>query len=135
MNSRLRIDANYTILDARFDELIEAGGANRAGKTPSNVPEEIGNLFAFYKFRGAPVTFSGGVHYNGRFFTDNANTIRVGSYTTLEAAISYRFPFGDLTLRGRNLTDKFYADYSDISPDQLTIGPPRSVDLTLTVKF
>jgi hypothetical protein len=32
-------------------------------------------------------------------------------------------------------TDEFYADYSDMSPDQLTIAPPRSVDLTYTAHF
>lgn len=135
VTSRLSVDANYTILDARFDELIEAGGADRKGNTPARVPEQTGNLFVSYKVADTPVTLSGGLHYSGRFYTDNANTIRVGSYTTLEAAIGYRLPFGDLVLRGRNLTDELYADYTDMSPDQLTIGPRRSVELTLSVKF
>lgn len=135
VTKQLRIDANYTLLDAKFDELTDAAGNNLAGNTPQRVPEQIGNLFAFYDLRGTPVTLSGGVHYGGSYFTDNANTIRVGSYTTLEAAIAYKLPFGILTLRGRNLTDEFYADYTDISPDQLTIAPPRSFDLTLSMHF
>jgi iron complex outermembrane receptor protein len=134
--SRLRFDANFTTLNARFDELIEAGGADRRGNTPARIPEQTLNLFAFYDLPIAvPLTVSGGLHNAGRYFTNNANTIRVDGYTTLEAAVSWRLKFGDLVLRGRNLNNAFYADYTDVSPDQLTIGPPRSVDLSLIARF
>lgn len=49
--------------------------------------------------------------------------------------MTYRLPFGDLTLRGRNLTDELYADYTDICPDQLPISAPRSVELSLFTRF
>ena len=37
----LRIEANATFMRAQFDELIEAGGANRSGNVPPNVPERL----------------------------------------------------------------------------------------------
>lgn len=132
---QIRIDANAALLRARFDELIEAGGANRAGNVPARIPERTANLFGFYYFDAVPVTLSAAVHYAGPYYTDNANTIRVGGTTTLDAGISYRFKNTELTLRGRNLTNELYADYTDISPDQLTISPPRSVELTLLVRL
>lgn len=135
LTSRFRIDMNASTLDARFDELIEAGGADRRGNTPSRVPEQTGNLFAHLELEKVPLTLSGGLHYCGRWYTNNANSIRVGEHTTLEASVAYRLPFGDLTLRGRNLTDEIYADYTDISPDQLTIAAPRSVELSLYTRF
>lgn len=132
---QLRIDANYTALNARFDRLIEAGGISREGKTPPRVPEQIANLFGFYSVENTPLTLSAGIRHAGRFFTDNANTIRVKGYTALDAAVGYRLPFGTVTLRGRNLTDAFYLDFTDVNTSQFQIAPPRSVDVTFTANF
>ncbi len=137
--SRLRVDANYTHLDARFDALTDDMGKSLKGNTPSLVPERILNAFVYFDAPVLPLTASFGVHHAGRYFTDDANTIEVGGYTTLEAALRYRLTVGrsitDFTLRGRNLTDAFYASYTDISPDQLTIAAPRSVDLLVTARY
>lgn len=135
VGNALRIDASVAALDARFDELIEAGGVDRSGNTPPNVPELVANLFASYRFDAMPVTLSTGVRHAGRFFTNNANTIRVAKHTVLDAAVAYRLPFGEVTLRGRNLTDELYADWAGGAADQVVLGAPRSVELGLTVKF
>jgi len=132
---QFRIDANFTALDAKFDRLIEAGGVSRAGNTPPRVPETIANLFGFYSVENTPVTLSAGIRHAGRLFTDNANTIRVKGYTALDAAVGYRLPFGTVTLRGRNLTNAFYLDYTDVNPSQFQVAPPRSVDVTFTANF
>lgn len=135
LTSQLRIDANYTKLDARFDELIEAGGINREGKTPPRVPETIANLFAFYSFEALPVTVSAGLRHAGRFYTDNANTIRASGYTTIDAAVGYKVSFGEISIRGRNLGDEFYVDYSDVSSTQFQVGAPRTVEISLLASF
>ena len=135
VTSQLRIDANYTKLDAEFDELIEAGGISREGKTPPRIPETIANLFAFYSFEALPVTVSAGLRHAGRFFTDNANTIRARGYTTVDAAVGYKISFGEIALRGRNLSDEFYVDYSDVSPTQFQVGAPRTVEIALLASF
>ena len=135
ISNALRIEASVAALDARFDELIEAGGVDRSGNTPPNVPELVANLFASYRFDAVPVTLSAGVRHAGRFFTNNANTIRVAEHTVLDAAIAYRLPFGEVILRGRNLTDELYADWAGGAADQLVLGAPRSVELGLTVNF
>jgi iron complex outermembrane recepter protein len=135
VTAALRLDASIAALDARFDELIEAGGANRAGNTPPNVPETIANLFAVYRLDALPVTLSAGVRRSSHFFTNTANTIRVDGHTVADAAVSYRAPFGEITLRGRNLFNELYADWQGASATQLLLGAPRSVDLTLTTRF
>jgi iron complex outermembrane receptor protein len=136
---RLRFDINYTQFDARFDELFDAAGNSQGGNTPERVPEQILNAFVYFDTPGLPMTVSVGAHRAGRYFTDDANTFEVRGYTTLEAALRYRLAWGDtitdLTLRGRNLTNAFYAGYTDISPDQLTIAPPQSLDLLATTNF
>lgn len=135
LTERLRVDANYTALDAKFDTLREAGGISRAGNTPPRVPETIGNLFVSYRLPGLPLTIGAGARHAGRFFTDNANSIVVDGYTVFDASIGWQLPFGELALHGRNLTDELYADYSDVSPRQFQIAAPRSFDLTLTTRF
>jgi iron complex outermembrane receptor protein len=135
LTSQLRIDANYTKLDAQFDELIEAGGISREGKTPPRIPETIANLFAFYSFEALPITVSAGLRHAGRFYTDNANTIRARGYTTVDAAVGYKVSFGEITLRGRNLGDEFYVDYSDVSTTQFQVGAPRTVEIALLASF
>lgn len=135
LTEQLRVDANYTVLDAQFDELREAGGISRAGNTPPRVPEKIGNLFVSYRLTSAPLTLTAGARHAGSFYTDNANTVWVKGYTVYDASIAWELPFGQLALHGRNLTDELYADYTDVSPRQFQIAAPRSADLTLTMKF
>lgn len=131
----VRVYANLSLLNAEFDELIEAGGANRKGNTPARVPEQSANVFAFYELAAVPLTFGVGVHRAGRYFTNNANTIRVDGRTLWEASALWRSTLGEFALRGRNLSDELHADYSDISPDQFSIAAGRSMDLTYTTRF
>lgn len=135
LTPQLRVDANWTTLNARFDELIEAGGVSREGKTPPRIPESVANLFAFYSFEDFPLTLSAGLRHAGGIYTNNANTIRARGYTTVDAAIGYKFDFGELTLRGRNLSDAFYVDYTDMLPTQFQVGAPRSVEISLLTRF
>ncbi|MGO1071040.1 TonB-dependent receptor [Lysobacter sp. CA199] len=131
----LRVDASLAALDARFDRLREAGGVDRAGKVPPNVPERLANLYASYRFEQAPIIVGAGARYVGAYYTNNANSIRVDSHTVWDASVAYRLPFGEIALYGRNLGDAFYADWSGGAADQLVIGAPRSVELTFKVNL
>jgi iron complex outermembrane receptor protein len=53
----------------------------------------------------------------------------------VDASIGYRFRVGELTLRGRNLTDALYADSASPSANQVVLAPPRTVDVTFTVRY
>jgi iron complex outermembrane receptor protein len=130
----LRIDANASLMRVQFDELIEAGGANRSGNVPANVPERTAGLWATYRFTAWPLTVAAGVHGRGRFFTNNANTTRVGSYAVLDAQASWRVGSGDVTVRGKNLTDTFYADWA-WTANQVLVGMPRMIEATYQFRF
>lgn len=130
-----RLDGGYSHVVSRFDTLLEAGGANRAGNTPPFVSRDVGNLFGIYRPTQVPLTFTAGVRSAGHFFTDNANLIRVRGYTVADASVGYRTHVGDLTVRVRNVFDEFYATWRGGSTTQLIIAPPRSVDVALTTRF
>jgi iron complex outermembrane receptor protein len=135
LTDQLRIDAGGALLESRFDTLIEAGGVDRAGNRPPNVPEQMFDVSAYYSLETLPVTFGATVRHDGDFYTSNANTYRVAACTTLDAQVSWRAPFGTLTLRGRNLFDALYADWSGYGATQVYLGAPRSFDVTLTRSF
>lgn len=135
LTRELRLDASYSHVNARFDKLIEAGGLNRAGNRPPFVSSHVANLSAVYRPDALPITLSGGLRHAGAFYTDNANAIRVRGYTVADAALGYRLPFGDVTLRVRNLFNSFYATWRGGSVTQLMIAAPRTVDASFTVRF
>ena len=75
------------------------------------------------------------MRYTGDFYTSTSNQYRIDERTLLDAWVSYPLAKGTLTLRGRNLTDEFYADWSGYSATQVYIGAPRSVELGWTGRF
>ena len=135
LTPRWRLNGNAAHVAAEYTELLEAGGADREGNRPPNVPATLLNLNTDYRLAAWPITLGAAVHHAGNFYTDTANSIRVDGHTTLDASASYRIGPHLLTLRGRNLTDAFYADWSGYAPDMIYLAPPRSVDLTWAVVF
>ncbi len=127
------VDANGSVLNARFDDFL-SGGIRLDGKTPPNVPETIANLWlrwdATRRFQART-----GLRYVGRRFSDNANRFRIPGYATIDATLSYALTDRvSVDLRGYNLFDKAYAitSYGD---EQWILGRPRSLDVALRAAF
>ncbi|RYG85103.1 MAG: TonB-dependent receptor, partial [Alphaproteobacteria bacterium] len=95
LTKQFRLDANGSFIDAKYDELIEAGGADRAGNTPANTPETILNLFAVYQFDQVPLKLTAGMKHSSSTFGNSANTAVIDGYTIFDASIGYSFDFGD----------------------------------------
>jgi iron complex outermembrane receptor protein len=130
---RWRLEGNYALVDAKFDELIEAGGANRAGNRPSNVPRQVANLWAHYRLDSWQLSLGG--RYVGERFGDNANTVTLPSYVAMDAALSWQVdPRTTLRMLGRNLTDKVYADAA-YGGNQYVLGEGRRMELVAEFKF
>jgi hypothetical protein len=102
-----RIDVQASFMRAQFDELIESGGANRAGNVPTNAPERSAGVWASYRFSAWPLTIGAGVHGQGRSFGNNANTVRVDGCALVDAKASWSIGPGDMTVRAKNLTNAF----------------------------
>jgi iron complex outermembrane receptor protein len=89
-----------------------------------------------WQLPGVPLTLSGFVRHVSGFYTDTANSIRVAGRTTFDAAIAWQVaPEASLTLRGRNLTDAFYGEYSGYPTTNVYIGAPRSFEVALATHF
>jgi iron complex outermembrane receptor protein len=131
----LRLTANAAFMNPRFVTLLEAGGVSRAGNLPPNVPERTAGLWLSSRIGRTPLAVGGGIRYQGRFFTNNANSTEVRGFTLVDAQASWRAGPGEVTLRGRNLTDTFYADWTGASANQVQLGAPRTVDLSYHLRL
>jgi iron complex outermembrane receptor protein len=131
----LSIDANGALLKARYDDLTGAGGVDLSGNRPNNVPERAANLTLFYTFDALPLTASGSLRHVGSIYTGTTNNVRIDGHTTLDAALSYRLSWATVTVRGRNLANRFYAYWSGYSDTQVYVGAPRSIDVALSTRF
>jgi iron complex outermembrane receptor protein len=132
------LDANASLLRAQFDDFTEAeGGAtvSRAGNTPPDVPRRLANAWL-----GWDVTHdwnaAAGLRYVGARFADNANTLRMPSYTTTDLSLLWRASRqASVTLRGVNVFDKRYYATAYYTPTQWLVGPDRRVELVVDYRF
>ncbi len=130
-----RFDGNYTYLVAEYDELNESIGGrsvSRAGNTPSNVPQQVANLWGHYRF--GQWQSSLGLRHVGKRYSDNANTITLKGYTAVDASIAWHYNKNTIfRLLGRNLTDRVYTTSS--YGNQFILSEPRRFDLIAEMKF
>ncbi|AKN93444.1 ligand-gated channel [Xanthomonas oryzae pv. oryzicola] len=131
----LRLDLAAAYGTARYDRLLEAGGADRSGKRPPNVPDGSATLAASYRFLRVPLSLGASSRNVGGFSTDNANTIHVGGHTTFDAWVGYDWQRVSAVLRVRNLSDALYGTYSGYPSTHIYLGAPRSIELTLRTRF
>ena len=127
------IDANGSVLNARFDDFL-SGTANYAGNTPPEVPEKMANLWL--RWTATPtVQARAGLRYVGRRFSDNANDFRIPGYVTVDTTLSYAItPRAAVDLHIYNLFDAAYA-INSYGVQQWVLGRPRSVDVSLRAGF
>src|SRR5690606_24510585 len=70
-----RVEANATMLRAKFDDFSESAGGvavSRNGKVPPNVPERLANAWLSWNFQ-PNWTAMAGLRYVGKRYADNAN--------------------------------------------------------------
>ncbi len=134
----LRLSGGVSYTDARYDELSELMAGvriDRSGNRPINIPSTTVNASALFTIARS-VTLGGFLRHAGAFYTDTANTIRVAGHSVLDASVSFPVaPDATLTLRGRNLTDAFYGEYSGYPTTNVYIGAPRSFEVALATRF
>jgi iron complex outermembrane receptor protein len=135
LTERWSITASGTLIDAKFTALENAAGDDLTGNRPVNVPDYMWYLASSYRLETLPITLGASLYGVGSFYTDRENTIEVRERALLDAWVAYDIGGGTLRLRGRNLTDEFYADWSGYSSKQVYLGAPRSFDISYAIKW
>jgi iron complex outermembrane receptor protein len=138
----LTVNANLAYTDAKYQRFsfVDGNGnlVNASGHQIPNSPKWLANLWASYTdVFGLPVDVGGGVRYVGKRAGNDANTLFLNAYTTLNAYVTYRVqPNIAVSLRVENLTDKAFAQSADVFyPTQVLLGRPRYFQADISAKF
>lgn len=133
---QLLVEGNYAYVDAQYDELNEsvAGQAvSRKGNTPTNVPDQVGNLWLTYDISPA---WQAGIdaRHVAAVFANNANTLEAPAYTLYGAFARFKVDeHSSITARVRNLTDELYAKQAYAK--MFYQGAPRTFEVALDTRF
>lgn len=137
---------NVAFTHARYAN-FEFDGGSFSGNTPPNVAPVIVNVGGSYRFITPwwPVEIGSSLRRVGPRFLFDDNQVTMDAYTLVDAYMFIEleklsmFPFMDsarLTFRGRNLTDRIDAAWSDPGyPDQVYLGAPRTFEAGVSFKF
>lgn len=128
---RWQVQANLTHVDAQYEQFVQSG-VSLAGKTPTNTPATVANLWTGYAITPT-LQASAGLRHVGKVYADAANTQWWAAYTLLDLGLSWKLsPTATLTGRIRNATDRSYA--ANVG-SQAYLGAPRTADVALHVAF
>jgi iron complex outermembrane receptor protein len=126
------LQGNLTYVDARYERFTQ-GGVSLAGRTPTNTPAVVANLWMSYAFTPR-LQATVGVRHVGKVYADAANTLHWPGYTLLDLGLSWKVN-RSVTLVGRirNATDRVYA--ANVGSTFAYLGAPRTADVSLRVTF
>ncbi|MGC3982986.1 MAG: TonB-dependent siderophore receptor [Steroidobacteraceae bacterium] len=136
-----RIEANGTVLKAKYDDFTESVSGvrvSRNGNRPVNIPQRLASLWTIWTFVPrwqAQV----GVQYHGDMYANSDNTQRVPAYTVVDAGLRWTADKNMIIdLRASNVLDRFYAygtGGNGSNGGQWLVGAPRSFEIAWTAKF
>jgi iron complex outermembrane receptor protein len=131
-NRQWTIQGNLTRVQAQYEQYRQ-GGVSLAGKTPTNTPRSVANLWLGYALTPA-LKASVGVRHVGSVYADAANNIAWPAYTLLDLGLSYQLS-GEVSLTGRvrNAGDRVHA--LNLGASMAYLGAARTADLALRVAF
>ncbi|HVY33495.1 MAG TPA: TonB-dependent receptor [Caulobacteraceae bacterium] len=139
VNKQVSVDANGTILNARFDSFnISSGGKSLslAGYRPFLIPTSTANIHGNWDFLpGWQVR--GGVQYVSDRYADNTDISHMPAYTTLELGLRWiPMPGLKFDLRVANVTNLTYAATNATgNTTQWVLGEPRNFMLSVNKAF
>ncbi|WP_159237474.1 MULTISPECIES: TonB-dependent receptor [Raoultella] len=127
------LTGNAAYTHARFDD-FKQGTQDLSGNRPRYVPEWTANLAGRYMPTDR-LGLGAQLHYVGSSYNDDANTNKMGDYTTLDLNADYAV-LKDVIVgtRVRNLTDRFYT-WQRTYAGQEMIAPGRTYEAYINMRF
>ena len=144
-SSQWRVGTNAALIDAEFTR--STNFVSFAGNTPPNVAEVTANLWTSYsQIAGFPLEIGGSLQFVDDRFGDNANQVRMSSYTLLDLFASWNGDNYSITARVNNATDEIYVPWSDVFylqqndpgflyANQILLASPRTFEIGVEFAF
>jgi iron complex outermembrane receptor protein len=128
-----RLVANYGYARSRFDDYNEGDGG-LSGNRPRFTPAHTANLW-LTKSWNKGFTAGAGVRYWGSMFTNSANTIKLGGWTTFTGMFGYRKGKMEWTVNAENLLNRARYFLGSDYDNQVYPGAPIGVFSTIRFRF
>lgn len=131
-----QIDANIAATRARYDDYSTGlPPVNFSGNQPPFAPDYVANIGLRYMLT-SELSFSTWLRHVDSIYANDANTIKLPSYTTVDLAADYKLSkIANLGFRVRNLTDELYATYGSTNGRQAMIAAPRTFEISLNLRY
>jgi iron complex outermembrane recepter protein len=135
-SAQWQIDANIAATRARYDDYSTGiPPVNFSGNQPPFVPDYVANLGLRF-MPTSDLSFSTWIRHVDSIYANDANTIRLPAYTTVDVAADYKVSKAvNLGFRVRNLTDEFYATFGSSNGRQAMIAAPRTFELSVNLRY
>jgi len=135
----LKLTVGYSYIEAEYDEFFDPdAGTDYGGHRVFGVPEYTYNLAGQYRRPLSPEwTLFGRVEmagYGPRYF-DDANTVRQSGYELVNAKIGVEGEHLDCYLWARNLLDREYVIFENVTKGLAEDGEPLVVGVTVGWRF
>ena len=152
LSSRPTDDTYFGVSFALTNAELLAGANNveNAGNAPGNVPGHVAEVWGSYEnIGGSPVEVGASVRSVGDRWATHRNEVSMNSYAVGDVWLALNLARARLSLNVYNVTDTAYASWAHFQyigntengpwglfyANQLMLGPPRTVSLTLTTGF
>jgi iron complex outermembrane receptor protein len=131
--TRFQLNYGYTV--PKFTDFIDPDEeADFTGNLPRFTQKQALNVW-IHKTWNRGFTTSAGMRYLGPMFTNNANTVLLGGWTTFTGAVGYRRGIWEYAVNAENLFNRQrYFTGSDYS-NQVYPGAPINVFATIRLRF
>lgn len=131
--TRMLVNYGYTL--PKFTDFFDTDDeADYSGNRPRFTQMHAFNTWVTKTWKSR-FTASAGMRYLGPMFTNNANTIRLGGWTTFSGAVSYRRNIWELSLNAENLLNRQRYFLGSDYQNQVYPGAPINVFATLRFRF
>ncbi len=138
INERLNLTLAYSYLDSEILEDGLSAVQTNKGNRFQFIPAQTASAWVDYTIPGndtfGDLTLGLGARFVGTRYADNANTLKLSSYTVFDAALNYQIADNaSLAVNVTNLFDKKYISHVETwsAPDTLFYGDRRSIKGTL----
>lgn len=137
LTDRFRVGGSYAYTNAQYDEFYHEMSGRQDDKRPVNVPEHIFHSWlSVNDIFGLPLEWGLGYRYVSARYANAENTTKLKAFNLLHGFMAYQADSYRVTLSARNLTDEVYTPWSDVYyPNQVALGSPRTVELSLRARF
>ena len=135
ITDRMNVTLAYSFIDS---EIVEGEVASHKGNRMQFIPKHTASAWLDYTIPGdgmlGDLTMGIGARFVGSRYGENANTVKLASYTVFDAALNYQMTeSASLSVNVLNLLDKDYVSHIETfsAPDSAFYGDRRSVKATL----